>query len=216
MFRSDSQAFSDVGLVAKDEFGRIRISIWIRTPSLPENPTIGRNIHWEHPAPTAPIGLCFQLGTLECGSLLLQLPHKKHKKKTWKLDRITPPGNLGIQIYQESFIMSFTFLPCFFGRVNMFEGFSQIAWLVCLALLRRCRSRSFRETGNMAVRRRACREVAIRQGPLGTPKNEILGICDRSKIHHFNGEPNRNFKRFRWLVFLSSPSAVPNLGVSFL
>ena len=120
MFRSDSQAFSDVGRVAKNEFGRIRISIWIRTPSLPENPTTGRNIHREHPAPS-PIGLCFQLGTLECGSLLLQLPHKKHKKKLEKLDRITLLKNLGIQRYKKSFIIN-NVRAIFFGIVNMFEG----------------------------------------------------------------------------------------------
>ena len=121
-------------------------------------------------SPPAPIGLCFQLGTLECGSLLLQLPHKKHKKKLEKLDRIISSWEplASKDIRSHSYLI--TFVPYFFG-------------IVCLAR-RRCRSRSFRETGNMAVRRRACRDSQSAQGPWETPKMKSWGFVIGPKFQN--------------------------------
>ena len=85
----------------------------------------------------------------------------------------------------------------------MFEGSANcLAWQ--LLARRRCRSRSFRETGNMAWR------LSFRNPPRGSwePQNEILS-CDRSKIHISTVNRIVISKIFGWLVIFPSPYAVP-------
>lgn len=127
--------------------------------------------------PVSPVGLCFQLGTLECGSLLLQLPHKKHQKKNLRnLTESSAPGNLGIQIYYiQCHVICHSFMNnvpaiVFSALVNMFEGSAN-----CFCLARkRCRSRSFREAGQhgvwMAVRLACMSWTRNPPGALGIPQ----------------------------------------------